>query len=445
MGFSLNKGLVKSAVALAVTTVTLQAAHAAPQDEINQLRAEIQELRSLIQQQNRPVANTAPAVDNNSPKPLPAPYETATSSVAPPPAAQFDPKNLKITTAKGAEVKLYGFVRGDANYIIEGSDGDFNGVASSKEEAKDKLRATAKTTRIGVDFNTPVGDAKVGGKLEADFSAGNSNDDGGVRIRHAYLTYNDWLFGQTTSNFLGSNAPEMIDFNTNIGGGTKRLPQVRYNYKLSPTTQVVLSLEKGVSTGESATTNAASIKYKLPAFTAKLNQSFAQGKGSASVRALAEQYDVNAGTGSNGSSETGWGVAAGANYQIIPELKLFGDVSHVKGNNSYLYGSNTSAAVYRGDVGLNEFNTFQVGGTYQILPKLRSTLAYGGMYADDDNTYAKGATGSNKEVQQAWINFIYSPAKPVELGLEYINGKRETFAGSKFDDNRVGLMAKYSF
>ncbi|WP_240801259.1 DcaP family trimeric outer membrane transporter, partial [Vogesella mureinivorans] len=75
---------------------------------------------------------------------------------------------------------------------------------------------TAKTTRIGLDFNTPVGDAKVGGKVEVDFAGNGVNEN--LRIRHAYLTYNNWLFGQTTSNFLSSHAPEMIDFATNLGG-----------------------------------------------------------------------------------------------------------------------------------------------------------------------------------------------------------------------------------
>ncbi|MFX9988226.1 DcaP family trimeric outer membrane transporter, partial [Acinetobacter baumannii] len=54
-------------------------------------------------------------------------------------------------------------------------------------------------------------------------------------------------------------------------------------------------------------------------------------------------------------------------------------------------------------------------------------------------------TAGNEKVQQAWINFIYTPVKPIDLGLEYVNGKRETFAGDSYKDNRIGLMAKYSF
>ncbi|MFX7291321.1 DcaP family trimeric outer membrane transporter, partial [Acinetobacter baumannii] len=92
--------------------------------------------------------------------------------------------------------------------------------------------------------------------------------------------YNNWLFGQTTSNFLSSHAPEMIDFSTNIGGGTTRIPQVRYNYKLAPATQLFVSAEEGNS---SATGD--SVKYRLPVLTAKVTQGYADGNGNASARA----------------------------------------------------------------------------------------------------------------------------------------------------------------
>ncbi len=60
---------------------------------------------------------------------------------------------------------------------------------------------------------------KLGGKVEVDFASADNGKSENLRIRHAYLTLNNWLFGQTTSNFLSNHAPEMIDFATNIGGG----------------------------------------------------------------------------------------------------------------------------------------------------------------------------------------------------------------------------------
>ncbi|MEB6676389.1 DcaP family trimeric outer membrane transporter [Acinetobacter haemolyticus] len=424
MQLSLNsKSFVIKGLALTVTALMMSGAHAAASDkeEIQKLRQEVEALKALVQEQRQVQQQQQVQLAEVKTQPQ------VTTPVSP---------LASLKSKAGADVNLYGFVRGDANYIIEGADDDFNAVSKSTGEAKDKLRATAKTTRLGLDFTTPVGDAKVGGKVEVDFASGDNNKAENVRIRHAYLTYNNWLFGQTTSNFLSSHAPEMIDFSTNIGGGTKRLPQVRYNYKLGPTTQLFVSAEEGDS---SATDD--KIKYRLPVLTAKVTQAYAEGKGSASARALVENYKSE----KAGDDKTGWGIALGTDFKVADPLKLFADASYVVGDSSYLYGSNTAYTVVNDDIEQNEVIAVQVGGTYKILPNLRSTLAYGAHFADDGTDYAKANVTANEKVQQAWINFIYTPAKPIDLGVEYINGKRETFEGKSFKDNRVGLMAKYSF
>ena len=425
----LNSKFMAKSLALAVTAVMVSTAHAgkAEQEQIQQLRKEVDALKSLIQQQHQVQQQQQTQIEQVKAQPV---QIAAVAVKAESPLTGFKSK-------AGANVNLYGFVRGDANYIIEGADNDFNSVHTSDGKTSDKLRATAKTSRIGLDFNTPVGDAKVGGKVEVDFASGDNSKSENLRIRHAYLTYNDWLFGQTTSNFLSNHAPEMIDFNTNLGGGTARVPQVRYGFKLAPATQLFVSAEKADSSGTG-------VKYSLPNLTAKLTQGFAEGKGSVSARALVENYKSTVAD----DNETGWGVAAGVNYQVSAPLKISADASHVVGNSNYLYGSNSAYVVNANNsIEQNEFNAVQVGATYKFSPNFRSTLAYGAIFADDDTDYAKSAlsTNANEKVQQAWINFIYTPVAPIDLGVEYINGKRDTFAGQSYKDNRVGLMAKYSF
>ena len=427
----LNSKFMAKSLALAVTAVMVSTAHAgkAEQEQIQQLRKEVDALKSLIQQQHQVQQQQQTQIEQVKAQPV---QIAAVAVKAESPLTGFKSK-------AGANVNLYGFVRGDANYIIEGADNDFNSVHTSKGEAEDKLRATAKTTRIGLDFSTPVESGKVGGKVEVDFASAAEN----LRIRHAYLTYNDWLFGQTTSNFLSNHAPEMIDFGTNAGGGTARVPQVRYGFKLAPATQLFVSAEEADSSGTG-------IKYSLPNLTAKLTQGFAEGKGSASARALIENYKSTVAD----DNETGWGVAAGVNYQVSAPLKVSADISHVVGNSNYLYGANSAYAVNttNNSIEQNEFNAVQVGATYKFSPNFRSTLAYGAIFADDGTDYAKAAKistssniNANEKVQQAWVNFIYTPVAPIDLGVEYINGKRDTFAGQSYKDNRVGLMAKYSF
>ncbi|WP_180117605.1 DcaP family trimeric outer membrane transporter [Acinetobacter sp. YH12096] len=421
-------------VAMSLATVSMT--HAGSNtSEIEQLRAEVAELKSLIKAQQQVQQQQQTEIQQVKARP-----------VAPPPQPATPAASLKSKT--GADVSLYGFVRGDANYIIEGADDDFNKIASTDGNTKDKLRATAKTTRFGLDFTAPVGgDDKVGGKIEVDFNGSGET----IRLRHGYLTFNNWLFGQTTSNFLSSHAPEMIDFATNVGGGTTRLPQVRYNVKLAPQTQLFVAAEEGDSkaskgiTDDSVTDSL--VKYSLPALTAKLTQGYADGKGNASARALVEHHKVQGGN----DDELGWGLAAGTTFDVTKQLKINGDVSYVEGNSNYLYGSNTAYVVdANGDIEQNKFTAVQIGATYKFNEKLRSTLAYGALFADEDTDYAKafkdvGNNSANKEVQQAWLNVIYTPVKPIDLGVEYVNGKREAFTGKTYKDNRVGLMAKYSF
>ena len=425
----LKNPAVKYSLAIAVSAIMLNSAHAATADQkaVAQLRAEVAELKALIKQQQQVQVQQ---------QQVQVQQQAEILQVKTRPAVQPVSTLAGLKSKSGADVNLYGFIRGDANYIIEGFDGDFGGVASSTGATKDKLRATAKTTRFGLDFTAPVGgDNKVGGKLEVDFAG--AGDSESLRIRHAYLTYNSWLFGQTTSNFLSSHAPEMIDFSTNAGGGTARVPQVRYNYKLAPQTQLFVSAEEG----DSKIATAGDVQYRLPNLTAKLTQGFAEGKGSASARALVENYKSKLAD----DTETAWGVAAGASYAVTDQLKLNGDLSYAEGNSNYLYAANNAYVVDGNNIEQNKFSAVQVGATYKFNEKLRSTLAYGALFADDGSRFATLSPAQNEEVQQAWLNIIYAPVKPVELGVEYVNGKRKTFGGNSYKDDRVGLMAKYSF
>ncbi|PJI36505.1 DcaP family trimeric outer membrane transporter [Acinetobacter pseudolwoffii] len=418
----LTRKFLAKGLAVAVATLMLgTVAHAETQEqkEIKQLRQEIEALKTLVLQQQQVQQTQAVQIEQVK--------ATPQQSAAAPKA---------LSTKSDTEVKLYGFVRGDANYIIEGSSGDFSDVAKTNGQTNDKFVATAKTTRIGLDFKTNVEGAEIGGKLESDFAGTNDS----FRVRQAYLTYENWLIGQTQSTFLSNHAPFMIDFSTNVGGGTTRLPMVRYGFDLTPATQLFLAAEKPNS-------NAADIKSSVPTLTAKLAHNFDDKKGNASARALVEvtkDEDIS-------KRKVGWGLAAGTTYQVLDPLKATLDVSYIQGSNGILYGTNANDAFVHDEddrnIEQNKIWAVQTGLTYSILPNLKTSLGYGALFADKDSDYAKLEANSvaNKEVQQAWLNLVYSPVKPLEFGIEYVNGERKTFDGDKFKEDRIGLMSKYSF
>ena len=423
---NMQRTLMMSMIALSMGGMSVAAqAQTKQQNEIEQLRQEVQALRSLVEQQKVQSAQTATAIAN---------VQRTAATV---------PANPVLKTAKGAEFNLYGNVRLDASYQVEGGAKDmpYNQINSvpleGNAEQSDRLRSTLSATRLGLDFKSPVGDQDVKGKIEVDFLGGANLDN--LRIRHAYLNYGNWLMGQTWSNFaIPDYMPETIDALAFVGGAVKRTPQVRYTAKFNPKTNLVVAAEDPKDS---------TVSQRLPALTARLNHQFADNF-NVSVRAMGHEKRINS------EEEMAWGVGAGAKYDVVPGTTLKADYYHVKGDSSFVSFTN-SGVIARTDGSLvqNEFDSIMLGVTQKFGDKLHGTLGYGYMSFDEDQNYINALadkTKANKELWQAWANIFYSPTKPLSFGLEYVYGEREAFGaapnGSKTgEDNRLNAVAIYNF
>ena len=240
-------------------------AQAAPNSEVTQLRNEVSQLRAMLEQMQAEQKKQAVVYD-------------VQANRAAVPAVRMDAsqakKGLGFTT-NGAEINLYGNVRADAGYQFEGGtkSNPYNQISTvplkgtlDGKLGEDRLRSTLAATRLGMDFKTNTQKGDVGGKIEIDFL--NSGDS--VRIRHAYMTYADWLVGQTWSNFaVPDYMAETVDAVGFVGQSVKRTPQIRYTNKFNPNTSLVLALEDPKD-------EQADMKMRLPALTARLNHKFAE-------------------------------------------------------------------------------------------------------------------------------------------------------------------------
>ncbi|ATO21106.1 DcaP-like protein (plasmid) [Acinetobacter sp. LoGeW2-3] len=416
---------------LAFTVVTCLYSHAyagtTEQQQIQELRAELEVLKTAIQKQNNTEVHTTTTPQTQASFPVVANVPKKSEDSA-----------LKWKSKNGAEVNIYGFVRADAAYQIEGAKGMFNSINSvaltgeaNKKSTEDRLDSTLTTTRIGLDFKAPVQDADIGGKVEIDFRGGSDKDT--VRLRHVYMTYNNWLMGQTTSNFLSTEtSPEMLDFNTPLGGGTTRTPMVRYTEKVNPNTQYFVALEKGND------------ENRLPAATAKLSHKFAEGTGLVTARGLLQEVRLR---DLGDETELGWGIGLGVNYKPLNQLILNANYSHVSGDNKFLLATADNDRFIRTKESLEliDFDAFTLGVTYKFTPQIRSTLGYGSIIYDENNVKNKKGEPSNDHLQQGWLNVMYNPIKPITFGMEYIYGERETVDNRSGKDNRIEIMAKYDF
>ncbi len=133
----IRKPFVMQSLAIIVATLMMNTAHAtSEQEQIQQLRAEVSELRALLEQYV-----SQPKQEN-----------VASQVVAQPASVTTYNQNIKVVntepakksplatqTASSAQVKLYGFLRGDASYQAKGGDGIFNRINKVDLEGAEKI------------------------------------------------------------------------------------------------------------------------------------------------------------------------------------------------------------------------------------------------------------------------------------------------------------------
>lgn len=397
--------------------------------ELEQLKLELNELKQLVQQMN--VQQQQQSVVLNHVQ-----GQQKSSSIS---------ENIKNTlgvTKSGTEVHLYGNVRLDGLYQIDGGNlarlyNQINTVPLKGDQSStDQFKSSLAATRLGLDFITKTAIGDVGGKIEVDFLGANDT----LRLRHGYLTYGNWLIGQTWSNFaVPDYMPESIDALGYVGGAIKRDPQVRYTQKFSPATNLVVALEDPKDDTSRA---------RLPALSARLNHQF-NDDFIVTARAMVNEKKTA------DDHETAWGVGLGTKYDLFENTSFKADFYHVKGDSSFIPWTNKGFLVNANNeiVATNKFHSITVGLTQKINSNLRTTLGYGYMKSPDNKQYIDALadpTSANKSLWQAWANIFYSPVKPITYGLEYVYGERKAFkpnleGNDKGIDNRFNFVVMYNF
>lgn len=438
----------KSTLTLSMLVLTsMTHAELSLQQQVDQLQQQVQALQELVQQQQKVYDQklieqkiaTAPVL-----------VESVTPQKAPSPALQH-------TTKGGAEFELYGNVRADMSYQMKGPSTMYNLISGvplegTAEERKnsDKFQSTLNATRFGFNFKTPqLGDHAIGGKVEMDFFGGAGRDT--FRIRHAYMTYDQWLLGQTWSNFNAVEYyPETVDASLSVGGSLTRVPQIKYSVPVNSNLNLAFSLEDSKAetvtrTGMQDFTTDPDAKLKLPSATGRVNYKFNNGS-AVSGRAFVTQKATNH---AGDDDFLAWGVGLGGKYQASENTLVRVDYNHIKGDTKNLLWSNM-AYVFddNNKMRANQFDAITVGLTQKLTPKIRSTLGFGYMKADDSNAFSRlvyNDETQNAELKEGWINIFYNPVKPVNFGLEYMYGERKTFNDKIGIDKRLNFTAIYDF
>ncbi|MBB6600437.1 hypothetical protein H6X63_12420 [Luteimonas sp. MC1825] len=290
------------------------------------------------------------------------------------------------------------------------------------------------------------GGQKVKAYIEADMFGGGSNallgnetatNTYGVALRHAYVSWNEWLAGQTWSNFMDVAAlPEAVDF---VGptDGTIFVRQAQLRYTKGPWSVSIENPQTTVTPYLAAGARFNTGDNVLPDLTARWTTKGDWGH--FSVAGLLRQFKWL------DETATGAAVSVSGRFNMGPSDDIRYAVNAGSGIGRYLaFGLGSDVVVdASGDLdALDGYGAF-VAWRHAYTPKLRSNLMYS--RAEFDNDKAITGFGVTEAAHSFHANLIYSPFPKLDVGAELIFGQRFLEDDREGDLTRLHTHIKYTF
>ena len=423
---------------------------------IAQLEAQVQALLQSQQQTQATVAETQTRLD-----------EVRVATAAPAEGAPRIQSSPILTAGNPGAVFSYGgFIKLDAmttdtsdGAIAEGSAGRLFYVPSTIPVTADgaepdsdpytDVHAAFSRFWLAADWTSENGD-KFRGFVEADMFGGGSANIGnevstnthGVTLRHAYVTWNKWLAGQTWSNFQDVAAlPEAVDF-VGVTEGTTFVRQAQVRYTSGPFSVALENPLTTVSSVDTAARNNSGGSNTLPDLTARY---VSKGDwGHFSVAGLLRQ--LKTGT----ESTSGAAVSLSGRFNLGANDDIRWMANYGEGIGRYLaFGLGADAVLdANGELHAQAGAGGFVAWRHAFTPQLRSNLMYSIAEFDNDRGLAGWGPASWAAVERAQsfhANLIYSPFPKLDIGAEVSWGERALEDDRKGDLKRIHTTVKYSF
>ena len=313
-----------------------------------------------------------------------------------------------------------------------GWDTDFNARQSRFifKTATDVGAEHTLNSQIELDFMvTPDGDERVSNSYTP-------------RLRQAFITYDNWLFGQAWTTFQNVGAlPESLDFiGTTPGTIFARQPMIRYTDG-----GLMLAVEQPETTVTSSTgARVIAGDDSLPDIVARYN--FSGDWGSLSASGILRNLKISEDDfGTDGDSAMGYGVSLSGKLKLgeRDDFRFMGTVGDGLGRYIGLNIVNDAALDLDGD--LDPIFTYSGFGAYRHMwsDKVRSNIAASYFKADNPVLLTSGAV--TDESWNVLANIIYSPVKPVDIGIEYMYAERTLENGQSGNLQKIQVSTKYSF
>lgn len=365
--------------------------------------------------------------------------------------------SLKIGDAPAIAFSWGGFVKIDAiaSNFTKGDSLSPNGrdfyvpgatPVGDADDSQTSLDFIAKETRLFFKTDTEFDNGdKVGTYLEMDFlvnpgaATANVTNAYSPGLRRAYITFNNWLFGQDWTTFQDLAAlPEGLDFiGPTEGTVFGRQPMIRYT---AGNLQVALENPETSVLANGGATSALSNDNIVPDLIARytLKGDWGQVTGAGLVRQLqSEVAPVN-------SSAIAGGISVTGKIKVGEEDDLRFSITTGEGIGRYVGINTVQDAVVDADNELDAIGLTAGFVAYHHVwdEQWRSNLTLSALIVD--NTSATG-TGVTRNVESLHVNLLYSPQPKLTFGGELTAARREVESGLKGELYRLQFSAKYAF
>jgi hypothetical protein len=302
---------------------------------------------------------------------------------------------------------------------------------------------TASQSRLNFDLREPTKVGLLRAFIEGDFEG----DGDTFRLRHAFGQWNRVLAGKTWSAFVDTQAtPEEVDFEGLNGRINVRQAQVRIMPHIGRKFEFQLSLEDPdpqIDNGDGVSRIPdliASARFQL--------RDVLHFKVGAMVRQIRGQWEGDPG---NTEKDTAWGLTVSGKF----DFRLFDDRDSVlfqlSGGNGLGRYVNDLQSVgsfdgrfdpVTGELELIDVLAGYISAQHWWGETLRSNFTLG--YVDVDYSGASGSSDYQRTVR-ASTNMFWSPTPRIDLGGEFLWGRRENQDGNDGDATQVQFGAKYRF
>lgn len=423
-----------------------------------ELEARVAQLEQMVQQLVSQQQQTETAVTEvrtaQAAQPAPAPVAaTGTGAAAP-------IQTTTIVPTSGSTFTVGGMIRTDG-LVTKTTDGAIGKGTAGRDfyvpgaipvggDGPDTYSdAHLKFSRLWFDASTVLGTGdRLGARVELDFFGGALGNTAatntyGATLRHAYLTYNNWLVGQTWSNFMDTSA--LIDAVDFVGPTDAvvfvRQPQLRYTS--GPWTISIESPETTVQPFGGGARVIAGNNSAIPDVVARYTHKGDWGH--VSVAGMARQLKYEPVVGAD-STDTGFGATVSGLVKLGDSTDIRYQVSGGEGIGRYIGLATIQQDAMvdsAGDIDALGGWAGYVGLRQVFSPQVRGNLYYARSQWDNDTTWT--GFGVTRKVHSLHANMIWSPVPRLDFGVEAIWGERTLESGVDGELIRLHTMARYTF